>query len=72
MTNAEDDYITLGTATDTKGTHQMNAKYAIRDCITGKWIAWEVLEILKNPTRVGDYHGGRTAEKEHRIPGLDQ
>ncbi len=72
MINAEDGYIILGTATDTTGTHQMNARYAIRDCITGKWIAWEVSEIPKNPTRVGDYHGGRTAGKEHRILGLDQ
>ena len=72
MINAEDGYITLGTATDTKDTHQMNAKYAIRDCITGKWIAWEVLELLKNHIRGGDYHGGHTAEKEHRILGLDR
>jgi hypothetical protein len=50
----------------------MNAKYARKDCITGKWTAWEVLETLKNPTRVGDYHGGHTAGKEHRILGLDQ
>jgi hypothetical protein len=70
--NAEDGYITLGTATDTRDTRQMNAKYARKDCITGKWTAWEVLETLKNPTRVGDYHGGHTAGKEHRILGQDQ
>jgi hypothetical protein len=68
--NAEDGYITLGIATDTGDMRQTNAKYARKDCITGKWIVWEVSETLRNPTRVGDYHGGHTVEKEHRILGL--
>ena len=72
MINVEDGYIILGIATDTGDMHQMNAKYARKDCTTGKLIVWEVSETLRNPNRVGDYHGGHTAGKEHRILGLDQ